>query len=251
MSNIPTFESMDKWVVVRNALRTLARDMNLDLYFKQGGRHDEVRAVFIRNDQYYNVICNLNEITDIYEAINSLREYMETFSGRYLSGSFTIRDKDESSIYPSMMNIYDMDVASFYPTDYMVVGKCLHENIEYRLRFKIEKVIFNNPATIVIWADGSKTVVKCQEGDTFDKEKGLAMAISKRALGDKGKYCDEFKKWIPEIEEEYENGIESPYEDAMKAMKNLGESLKGVHITIPNLDFTTPANLFGLRNVRE
>lgn len=68
-------------------------------------------------------------------------------------------------------------------------------------RFSIKKVIFNDPATIVIWEDGSKTVVKCQDGDIFDKEKGLAMAISKRALGDKGKYCNTFKKWIPEIEE--------------------------------------------------
>ena len=48
---------------------------------------------------------------------------------------------------------------------------------------KIKKVIFNGPATIVLWADGDKTVVQCVEGDTMDKEKGLAMAICKKALG--------------------------------------------------------------------
>ena len=62
----------------------------------------------------------------------------------------------------------------------------------------IKKVIFNNPATIVIWTDDVKTVVKCGEGDTFDPEKGLAMAISKRFFGNKGNYCNIFKKWVPD-----------------------------------------------------
>lgn len=61
---------------------------------------------------------------------------------------------------------------------------------------KIKKVIFNAPATIVFWEDGTKTVVKCGENDTYDKEKGLAMCIAKRALGDKGNYYNEFKKLI-------------------------------------------------------
>jgi hypothetical protein len=59
----------------------------------------------------------------------------------------------------------------------------------------IKNVIFNDPATIVFWADGSKTVVQCQKGDKFDPEKGLAMAIAKKALGNKGNYCDKIKKW--------------------------------------------------------
>ena len=44
--------------------------------------------------------------------------------------------------------------------------------------FKIKDVIFNDPATIVFWEDGGKTVVQCQNGEEFDPEKGLAMAIS-------------------------------------------------------------------------
>lgn len=62
----------------------------------------------------------------------------------------------------------------------------------------IRKVVFNDPATIVFWADGDKTVVKCGENDIFDPEKGLALAISKKFLGNKGKYYDIFKKWLPE-----------------------------------------------------
>lgn len=62
---------------------------------------------------------------------------------------------------------------------------------------KIEKVIFNDPATIVFWRDGSKTVVKAQTDETFDPEKGLAMAISKKALGNEGNYYETFKKFLP------------------------------------------------------
>ena len=59
----------------------------------------------------------------------------------------------------------------------------------------IKNVIFSNPATIVFWEDGSKTVVKA-DGETFDPEKGLAMAIAKKYLGNKGSYWNEFKKWL-------------------------------------------------------
>ena len=62
---------------------------------------------------------------------------------------------------------------------------------------EIKNVIFNDPATIVFWEDGTKTVVKCQDGDEFDPEKGLAMAIAKKAYGNKGSYCNKLKKWLP------------------------------------------------------
>lgn len=72
---------------------------------------------------------------------------------------------------------------------------------------KIKDVIFNDPATIVFWEDGTKTVVKCQDGDVYSKELGLAMCISKKALGNKGNFNEVFKKWIPD--EEY-NHINMP-----------------------------------------
>ena len=72
-------------------------------------------------------------------------------------------------------------------------------------RYKIKNVIFNDPATIVFWSDGTKTVVKCGENDNYDPEKGLAMAVAKKFLGtnkSKSNYLDEFKKWLPKEEEE-------------------------------------------------
>lgn len=63
---------------------------------------------------------------------------------------------------------------------------------------EIEKVIYNDPATIVIWRNGGKTIVKCQPGDIYDPEKGLALCIMKRALGNAGNYNNIFRKWLPE-----------------------------------------------------
>ena len=71
---------------------------------------------------------------------------------------------------------------------------------------KIKNVVFNNPATIVFWGDGTKTVVKCQKGDPYSKESGLAIAIAKKALGNKGNFNEVFKKWIPEYGKEDVDG---------------------------------------------
>lgn len=60
----------------------------------------------------------------------------------------------------------------------------------------IDDVIFSGPATVVKWKDGTKTVVKCTKNDNFDPEKGLAMAIAKKALGNKGNYYETIRKWM-------------------------------------------------------
>lgn len=63
---------------------------------------------------------------------------------------------------------------------------------------EIKNVIFHDPATIVWWEDGTKTVVKA-EGEKYDPEKGLTMAISKKALGNKGNYYEVIKKWVGDL----------------------------------------------------
>lgn len=63
-----------------------------------------------------------------------------------------------------------------------------------RMAITIKNVIFNEPATIVFWMDGTKTVVKA-ENEKFDPEKGLAMAIAKKIYGNKGSYFNHIRKW--------------------------------------------------------
>ena len=59
----------------------------------------------------------------------------------------------------------------------------------------IKDVIFNPPATIVFWSDNTKTVVQARGDDIYDPEKGLAMAISKKMLGNKRDYYHTFQKY--------------------------------------------------------
>ena len=78
-----------------------------------------------------------------------------------------------------------------------------------------KKVIFNYPATIVLWNDGTKTVVKCGDDEIWDPEKGLAMCIAKKAFGNKGNYWNTIKDMLkmggvdPNIGKETSNIVEA------------------------------------------
>lgn len=97
--------------------------------------------------------------------------------------------------YTKLKNQYEMDHAAD------AINYCVNDIITTQMYVQksitIKKVIFNDPATIVIWADGTKTVVKKSEDDIWDPEKGLAMAIVKRYFGSTSfikKYTEEEKE---------------------------------------------------------
>lgn len=105
----------------------------------------------------------------------------------------------------------------------------------------IKDVIFNDPATIIMWSDGTKTVVKA-ENEAFDPEKGLAMAISKKNLGNKYDYYNTFKHWIKKYYKEHpERDAEwtvaaKPVQKAYQALVNI-MSTKGTKLnTKPALE---------------
>lgn len=65
-------------------------------------------------------------------------------------------------------------------------------------RPEIDKAYYNEPATVVLWKDGTKTIVTAQPGELYDEEKGLAMAYTKKALGNEGNYYKKFSEKLPE-----------------------------------------------------
>ena len=69
-----------------------------------------------------------------------------------------------------------------------------------RIFSEIKDIIINDPATIILWKDGTKTVVKCQNEDTFDPGTGIAMAILKKLYGNSGFYKDIFEPAIEKYE---------------------------------------------------
>lgn len=116
-------------------------------------------------------------------------------------------------------NVALLDIASMYPQGMILASSArtldeMHNELVKPLPrrtvgskpgFKIKKVIFSGPCTIVLWTDGTKTIVRCGEDEYFDKEKGFAMAVAKKALGNKGSYFNEFKKWCFQGDEYEEN----------------------------------------------
>lgn len=50
-----------------------------------------------------------------------------------------------------------------------------------------ERIVFNPPATVVLWKDGTKTVVRCDERDLYDPKYGLALCFMKKALGNRSR----------------------------------------------------------------
>ena len=61
----------------------------------------------------------------------------------------------------------------------------------------MKEVIYHKPATIAFWSDGTKTVCKCHNDDTYSEETGLAMCICKKMLGNK-EFKRIFEAWLPE-----------------------------------------------------
>ena len=83
-----------------------------------------------------------------------------------------------------------------------------------------DRIIFNPPATIVFWTDGTKTVVKCTEGEKFDPYTGFCYAFTERCLGSISrikKLCKKSSTGLPEasesiVEEEKCDGPMSSFE---------------------------------------
>ena len=111
----------------------------------------------------------------------------------------------------SYVNTYTKAIADYFSrkdnltTEDRATAKCLINSIYGAASMSMNnnsyvfliRVIYNDPATIAFWSDGTKTVVKAQPGDIFDPEKGLAMAIAKKACGNTGNYYNGFKRWLP------------------------------------------------------
>lgn len=160
-------------------------------------------------------------VSNIYEEINGTVKYGVVFEGKTNTYCFYEHEikhvvtykKAACSAYPKINGYMDTDeaMAKYILNDIDMTNK-LYAQFTLNLKEQeaklimsklnvvtIKNVIFNDPATIVFWIDGTKTVVKA-ENEEYDPEKGLAMAIAKRALGNEGRYYNVFRKWLPKEE---------------------------------------------------
>ena len=153
-------------------------DIHIDIHFDQK-LYDLLQ---IKIDDYLN-----GRISDILVYINGMPVILTKINTYYVIDSL-------DNLRPAMP--FDkLRPAMPFSTKY---SSMLLENIAMinNKDLEITNVIFRNPATIVFWNDNTKTIVKCQNGDTYDKEKGLAMCIAKKYLGNEKRYYKTLRTWL-------------------------------------------------------
>ena len=110
-------------------------------------------------------------------------------------------------------------------------------NLNYMPNLAIKDVIFNPPATIILWMDGTKTVVKDQGEVFYDPEKGMAMAVAKKAFGNQGNYYNQFKKYIDIWEKKQEAESTSSYANTV-----LGDLIEKFRNSLVKTNYNTVTN---------
>lgn len=105
-------------------------------------------------------------------------------------------------------------------------------------KLAVKDIIINEPAMVVFWEDGTKTVVTAKD-EAFDAEKGLAMAFAKKALGNNyaagGRFKAKLKhaKWAPKKQEKKKDIFceENLKDDAKEAVEGTKKPAKEKPVT--------------------
>lgn len=142
----------------------------------------------------------MGQVSNFYHKVDDDRMHIETDNGRSLifNPGDLLRDKQGDWHIRSMPNfnkLADIVDEAFKREALYHRGDVRKEEPSMNAG-SIKSVIFNPPATVVYWTDGTKTVVKCNENDIFDPEKGLALAVAKRCAGNHGAYYTEIRHWV-------------------------------------------------------
>ncbi len=150
--------------------------------------------LFSSDDKY------MGQVSNFYRQVDDYKMHIEMDNGRSLifNPGELLRDKQGDWHIRSMPNFNKLaDIV-----DAELKREALYHRGDMRKResamntSSIKNVIFNPPATVVYWTNGTKTVVKCNENDIFDPEKGLALAVAKRCAGNHGAYYAEIRHWV-------------------------------------------------------
>lgn len=203
----------DASIELRLKLLDIARKHNFDLLFWKCEQciGDKYRAIFTNNKQEkYKLLFDISCYTYWNEEnFEDLEKRIVRYLGNKEENKMTYNELyDSCNLNTGLVNATNTTTSAFSPRNYFLSDSPIAKNAanfemliaRSKTAFYgvpgIKKVIFNDPATIVLWEDETKTVVKAQDKDQFDKEKGLAMAIAKKALGNEGRYYEIFKKWL-------------------------------------------------------
>ena len=107
-----------------------------------------------------------------------------------------------------------------------------------------ELIFQDEKTTIINWTDGTKTIVKCSENDTFSPEAGIALCYMKKFVTDND--SERFHRILKSLisVSKFKNNQDNKsfgFDLALmyKGLKNLSETLSKVHTTEDNHDIDT------------
>lgn len=108
-----------------------------------------------------------------------------TISSADLHNLDILGDKLSYSSIGSSINYYDGTPCKNYePVKESPEEKKAREELERSIKkYTPKRIVYNNPATIVFWNDGTKTVVKCSETEIFSEYYGFLACLAKKIYG--------------------------------------------------------------------
>lgn len=112
------------------------------------------------------------------KCLNKTYERKEEKMGEKCNNRVYLKINDDYVPFESLAEI-DLTDATFVIDQRALGGyiSCAPRQITPR------KVIFSGPKTIVIWEDGTKTIVGCADGQEYDEYAGFCAALAKKIFG--------------------------------------------------------------------
>ena len=122
---------------------------------------------------------------------------LEKLNGQFVPATqfkFTVKDvvsvyekeeKDMRTNDATVQDVYNSMTHCQQKVCQFMIAEALNNATKSFTPDSIKKVIYNDPATIIFWSDGTKTIVKCMEDEDYDPEKGFMAAVTKKVFGDK------------------------------------------------------------------
>lgn len=135
---------------------------------------------------------------------NSRKEYVYKTNLNLIVGAVYNIVADGNYTYSSPVRIVKNDSAAPAKIEIREIteANCIKAERKHKNCFK--KVIFNEEkrTTCVIWNDGTRTVLKCADGDVFDREKALMAAYMKKCHENRGYFNDYIAKVLEDAIEQ-------------------------------------------------
>ena len=119
---------------------------------------------------------------------------------------------------------YMLDAGNITPIMHDLIVEAIRNTYGFRQKdrnaamnaFDVQKVIFNPPATIVFWGDGTKTIVLTMSGESFDMYHGFTAALAKKVYGNSTRV----RKTAHSFEDSYHKNLEKKREADKNEQRN-------------------------------